>query len=367
MVDVSSKSPTVRTARATARIRLPAEVKAVIRDGEIQGPKGPVFQTAIIAGTMAAKKTHELIPFCHPLGLESCRIGITLDDGGDVLVDCTTRVTHRTGVEMEALTGASVAALTIYDSARRSHDIVIADVRLVAKTGGKSDLLPVPLRNDREAEAGAAPRPAGRRPEERLARDKAAVRIGSVALLDRAVDLLNGITAEVHVAVRPEQVDDAVRRRHRLLTDPRPDLGPAGGLLAAHLARPDAAWLVLACDMPAIEAGHLGALVARRDPVRAGVAWRNPLDGLPEPLCALYEPATLARLAGQVAAGRPVSPRARACRCRRVAPGVGTIGVGAIDRIQQHQHSRRPGPLCGRVMPVSGGTPAMMTAAVRRR
>lgn len=140
MVDVSGKLPTARTARAMARVRLPAEVKAVIRDGEIQGPKGPVFQTAVIAGTMAAKKTHELIPFCHPLGLESCRIAITLDADGDVLIDCTARVTHRTGVEMEALTAASVAALTIYDMCKAlSHDIVISDVRLVGKTGGKSD------------------------------------------------------------------------------------------------------------------------------------------------------------------------------------------------------------------------------------
>lgn len=145
---------------------------------------------------------------------------------------------------------------------------------------------------------------------ERLARDKAAVRIDGVVLLDRAVNLLAGVTPDVCVAVRPDQVDDAVRRRHRLITDPQPGLGPAGGLLAAHLDRPDAAWLVLACDMPAIDAAHVGALVARRDPARAGVAWRNPLDGLPEPLCALYEPATLARLAGQVAAGRSVSPRA---------------------------------------------------------
>ncbi len=140
MVDVSGKGVTRRTAQAEARVILPPAVRAAFADGEIRTPKGPVFQTAIIAGTMAAKRTHELIPFCHPIGLDSCRIEIALDAAGNVLVNCTTRVEHRTGVEMEALTGASVAALTIYDMCKAlSHDIVIADVRLIAKAGGKSD------------------------------------------------------------------------------------------------------------------------------------------------------------------------------------------------------------------------------------
>lgn len=140
MVDVSGKAVTRRTAQARARVILPPAVRAAFAEGEIRTPKGPVFQTAIIAGTMAAKRTHELIPFCHPLGLDSCRIEISLDPAGDVVIDCTTRVEHRTGVEMEALTGASVAALTIYDMCKAlSHDIVIAEIRLLSKTGGKSD------------------------------------------------------------------------------------------------------------------------------------------------------------------------------------------------------------------------------------
>jgi cyclic pyranopterin phosphate synthase len=99
-----------------------------------------VFQTAIIAGTMAAKKTHELIPFCHPLGLDSCKIGIAVEPSGHAVIDCTTRVEHKTGVEMEALTGAAVAALAIYDMCKAlSHRMVISEVRLISKTGGKSD------------------------------------------------------------------------------------------------------------------------------------------------------------------------------------------------------------------------------------
>jgi cyclic pyranopterin phosphate synthase len=140
MVDVSGKAVTRRTARAQARVILPPPVRVALADGEIHTAKGPVFATAIIAGTLAAKRTHELIPFCHPLGLDGCRIEIGTDAAGDVLITCTTRVEHRTGVEMEALTGASVAALTIYDMCKAlSHDIVIAEVRLLAKTGGKSD------------------------------------------------------------------------------------------------------------------------------------------------------------------------------------------------------------------------------------
>ncbi len=140
MVDVADKAVTQRTAHAVATVFFPPEVRAAVADGEIQGPKGPVFQTAIIAGPMAAKQTHELIPFCHPLGLESCKIAIALDDDGNARIDCRVRVTHKTGVEMEALTGASVAALTIYDMCKAlSHDMVIGDTRLVAKTGGKSD------------------------------------------------------------------------------------------------------------------------------------------------------------------------------------------------------------------------------------
>ena len=139
MVDVSDKQETRRTAHAVAIVRLPAEVAAQISGDEIETKKGPVFATAIIAGVMGAKKTHELIPFCHPLGLDSCKIAITMN-GNDAVIDCRCKVTHKTGVEMEALTGASVAALTVYDMLKAlSHDIVIRETRLVSKTGGKRD------------------------------------------------------------------------------------------------------------------------------------------------------------------------------------------------------------------------------------
>jgi cyclic pyranopterin phosphate synthase len=140
MVDVSGKAPTRREATAQALVRLPKEVLAQLRDGEIASKKGPVFQTAILAGTMACKKTSDLIPLCHPLPLDDIKIRIRVNERQEAAVECRVACHGRTGVEMEALTGASVAALTLYDMCKAfSHDIVISEVRLLEKTGGKSD------------------------------------------------------------------------------------------------------------------------------------------------------------------------------------------------------------------------------------
>lgn len=140
MVDIGDKSVTRRTAIAEVSVRFPPAVAEALREGGLRSSKGPIFDTAIIAGVMGAKRTHELIPFCHPLALENCRIGIELE-GDQAVIRCTVSVHHRTGVEMEALTGASIAALTVYDMCKAlSHDIVIGDLRLVSKRGGKSDV-----------------------------------------------------------------------------------------------------------------------------------------------------------------------------------------------------------------------------------
>lgn len=140
MVDVSEKTVSKRTARARSIVQLPAEVLAQISSGDIQTKKGPVFQTAIIAGIMAAKKTGELIPLCHPLGLDNCNIDIQVNEQNEIVIECTATITAKTGIEMEALTGACIAALTIYDMCKAiSHDIVIKETKLMEKTGGKSD------------------------------------------------------------------------------------------------------------------------------------------------------------------------------------------------------------------------------------
>jgi cyclic pyranopterin phosphate synthase len=138
MVDVGGKAASKRTAVAESRVILPHGVAESLRADGLRSAKGPVFDTAIVAGVMAAKRTHELVPFCHPLGIERCDIVIELD-GDTAVIRCTVGVHHKTGVEMEALTGASIAALTIYDMCKAlSHDIVIAETRLISKDGGKS-------------------------------------------------------------------------------------------------------------------------------------------------------------------------------------------------------------------------------------
>lgn len=139
MVDVSDKSSTKRIARARAVVNVGKAIMSMIDGNEIKSKKGPVFQTAIIAGVMGAKKTSELIPLCHPIGLDDCQVSITTK-GGKILIDTTATTIGKTGVEMEALTAATVAALTIYDMCKAiSHDITIENVALMAKSGGKND------------------------------------------------------------------------------------------------------------------------------------------------------------------------------------------------------------------------------------
>ncbi len=138
MVDITGKSANRRTAVAEARMELGAEIIARFQNNDLQGPKGPVFQTAIIAGTMAVKKTSELIPFCHPLSVENCEFQI-IPNGTGVAIRCEVSTTGKTGVEMEAMTGASVAALTVYDMCKAMNKAIrIHDLRIISKTGGKS-------------------------------------------------------------------------------------------------------------------------------------------------------------------------------------------------------------------------------------
>ena len=141
MVDVSGKPVTAREARAECRVRFPPAVAAQLRTSGLRGPKGGIVDTAVVAGTLAVKRTHELIPFCHPLPIDGCRIAIDWHDERSLRIECAVRTTHRTGVEMEALTGATVAALTVYDMCKAlSHAIVLGPAKLVGKRGGKRDV-----------------------------------------------------------------------------------------------------------------------------------------------------------------------------------------------------------------------------------
>lgn len=139
MVDVSAKSATKRIARARAVVNVGKVIASMIKDQELMTKKGPVFQTAIIAGVMGAKQTASLIPLCHPIGLEDCQVQIKMEKT-KIIIDASATITSKTGVEMEALTAATVAALTIYDMCKAiSHDIIIEEIKLMEKSGGKSD------------------------------------------------------------------------------------------------------------------------------------------------------------------------------------------------------------------------------------
>ena len=140
MVDVSDKAVTARGATAQCRVAFPAAVAAQLRASGMRTGKGGIVDTAVIAGTLAAKRTHELIPFCHALPLDGVRIVIDWHGERELRVECTARTTARTGVEMEALTGATIAALTVYDMTKAlSHAIVLGPAKLLGKRGGKRD------------------------------------------------------------------------------------------------------------------------------------------------------------------------------------------------------------------------------------
>ena len=140
MVDVGGKKVTTRKAIAEGIVFLGSEIIETLRDNSFDVPKGPVAGTAILAGVMGAKKTSELIPLCHPLGLDNCQVSVDIYNDEELRIVCETSVTGKTGVEMEALTGVSIAALTVYDMCKAmSHEIEIRQIRLLKKEGGKND------------------------------------------------------------------------------------------------------------------------------------------------------------------------------------------------------------------------------------
>jgi len=163
MVDVSAKAATAREAVARCRVAFPAAIAAQLRASGLRSKKGAVIDTAIVAGTMAVKRTHELIPFCHSLPIDGCRIAIDWDGERSLAIECAVRTVHRTGVEMEALTGATVAALTVYDMCKAlSHAIVLGPARLLGKRGGKRDFGRSGF-GDESAAPAATPRDGGKR------------------------------------------------------------------------------------------------------------------------------------------------------------------------------------------------------------
>ena len=142
MVDISAKEVTKRSATARTTMKLSSYILKELTDNDIITKKGSVFQTARLAGIMAVKKTSDLIPLCHPLSISKCSVDMGFNDDQELEINCTVMLEGKTGGEMEALTGATVAALTVYDMCKSiSHDMLIKETVLIEKKGGKSDIV----------------------------------------------------------------------------------------------------------------------------------------------------------------------------------------------------------------------------------
>ncbi len=281
MVDVSNKEITVRTARAQSFVQLPIEVRPYLSGNELSIKKGPVFQTAIIAGTMAAKKTSELIPFCHHIPLEACKFDISIDHQLLVKIECEVKATHKTGVEMEALHGAMTAALTIYDMCKAvSHEITITETKLIAKTGGKRTVLDRPTYG-LVLTGGKS---------ERMGRDKALIEYCGLPHAEYIMKQLEPYCDGVYLSARKDQWKGSAIEALPTIEDSVIAKGPIAGILSAFSLHPDANWFVVACDLIHFNQHVIEALIANFDQQSVATAFANKEKGFPEPLCALYTP-----------------------------------------------------------------------------
>ncbi len=294
MVDVSAKSVSLRTATAKTTVQLPPALATHVVGQDIQLKKGAVFQTAIIAGTMAVKKTEQLIPFCHQIPVEGCTFEIAIDDHLLVTVRCTVKTTAKTGVEMEALCGASVAALTIYDMCKSvSPHICIQDTRLVTKSGGKTALLERPLYG-LVLTGGQS---------KRMGRDKALLNHTGKPYAAYLYALLQPYCQQVYLSARAGQWSATALELLPTLVDQVASVGPISGLLAAFQARPEANWLVVACDLLNVQAHTIQKLLDHYEAQTIATCYTNPEKGFPEALCAIYTPQAATALASAHAAG----------------------------------------------------------------
>lgn len=286
MVDISEKSISKRVAISEGFITLPVEVFQHIQAGELQVKKGPVVQTAIIAGTMAVKKTSELIPFCHPLMIEKCRFTHEfLSTTHQLKITCEVHTTGKTGVEMEALTGVQVALLTVYDMLKAlTPHMTIGPVSLVKKTGGKSDF-----------KLRGLVLCAGK--SSRMQQDKSAMSHFGKPHAEFLADLLSDQCDEVYYSVRADQSFESHLQRYPQIIDTKLT-GPGSGILEAFARYPHSHWLVVACDMPYVDEKSLKMLIDGYQAQKVATCFQNPENKLPEPLLAIYSPQAVEKLTG---------------------------------------------------------------------
>ena len=223
----------------------------------------------------------------------------------------------------------------------------------------------------------------------RMQRDKAALAYHGRTQLDWAMEIIRPFVTRAFVSVRPDQVTDPVRGRYPQVVDTREDLGPIAGILAAQAAHPDVAWLVLACDLPFLDSATLQHLLWARQPQRLATAYRSSHDGLPEPLCAIYEPASRAAVAAHVASGKQC-PRKLLINSdaklldlpeRQALDNVNTVEefeaatgtlrpqarIAKTVRIQYYAILREQAGRSEETLDTSAGTPAELYAQLRQR
>jgi cyclic pyranopterin phosphate synthase len=282
MVDVSHKKLSIRMASAETLVELPSELKAYFRDGEFYLKKGPVFQTAIIAGTMAVKKTFEIIPFCHQVPIESCKFSIEMVSDVLIKINCKVKTTYKTGIEMEAIHGAMTAALTIYDMCKAvSPNIIIKETKLIAKTGGK--------RTHLERPTYGLVLTGGK--SQRMQTDKALINYKGKPHAEYIYDILENYCDEVFLSARPNQWRDTPLDQYPSLSDAHEDLGPTGGILTALEHAQDVNWIIVACDLVHFNEKTIEKLLANfKEHNSVATCYKNSEKGFPEPLCAIYTP-----------------------------------------------------------------------------
>jgi cyclic pyranopterin phosphate synthase len=279
MVDVSDKSVTNRSATAQTKVILPKKLSQYIRNNEIYLKKGPVFQVAIVAAVQACKQTSFLIPFCHQLPIESCKVDIRFVQATELLIEVVVKTSAKTGVEMEALVASNIAALTIYDMCKAvSSDIIIGKTSLVHKSGGKKNYRRRPLYG-LVLTGGMS---------SRMQRDKALINYAGKPHAQYLYELLSLHCDQVFISAKQNQwAGTELDTLPTIFDDPTYD-GPLAGILSAFHKHQDVDFLVLACDLAKIDDSVITNLIAHYDPDKDATCYKNPQKGFPEALCAIY-------------------------------------------------------------------------------
>lgn len=281
MVDVTDKEITKRTATAQTSVLLPKSMGEFFNGEDFIMKKGPVFHTAIIAGTMAVKKTYDFIPFCHQIPIEGCKFNITSDKNLRVSIECTVKTTSKTGVEMEALHGATTAALTIYDMCKAiSHEIVIGETKLLLKTGGKRQILDKPLFGLVLTGGKSS----------RMNSDKALLEYNGKPHALYLRELLLKFCDEVYLSAKDKQWENTPLSTVPTIVDSHDISSPSAGILSAFEKHPEGNWLIVACDLAFVNEQTIKDLLNHYDKDKFAVAYKNRDKDFFEPLCTLYTP-----------------------------------------------------------------------------